>query len=155
MSRGGAEMPLDEGGHMIVTPSLNFSGECEDAIRLYERAFGTKADFAMRYADAKKEDWDKPMSDVQRRYIYHAAMRIGGQRFFLSDIIDFELRKGIASFLSITFDRKEEVERAFSVLSEGGEALIPLRATSYSSCAGNVVDRFGVRWGLLTEQTER
>jgi uncharacterized glyoxalase superfamily protein PhnB len=24
---------------MIVTPTLNFSGECEEAIRLYERAF--------------------------------------------------------------------------------------------------------------------
>jgi PhnB protein len=140
---------------MVVTPSLNFSGECEEAMRLYERAFGAKADFVLRYADAKKEDWDEPLSDAQRRYIYHAVMRIGGQRFFFSDIIGFELRKGTASFLSITFDRKEEVEKAFAALAEGGEALIPLRGTSYSSCAGNVIDRYGVRWGLLTEQTER
>jgi len=140
---------------MVVTPSLNFPGECEEAIRLYERAFGTKADFILRYADAKKEDWDKPLAEAQRRYIYHAVMRIGGQRFFFADIIDFELTKGNASFLSITFDAKEEVERAFAVLSEGGEALVPLRRTSYSSCAGNVIDKFGVRWGLLTEQTEK
>jgi PhnB protein len=140
---------------MVVTPSLNFPGECEEAIRLYERAFGTKADFILRYADAKKEDWDKPLAEAQRRYIYHAVMRIGGQRFFFADIIDFELAKGNASFLSITFDAKEEVERAFAVLSEGGEALVPLRQTSYSSCAGNVIDKFGVRWGLLTEQTEK
>jgi PhnB protein len=140
---------------MQVTPTLNFAGECEAAIRLYESAFDAKADFILRYADAKKEDWDRPLTEAQRRYVYHAEMRIGDQRFFFSDIIEFELRKGDASFLSITFDRKEEVERAFSVLSEGGEALIPLRATSYSSCVGNVIDRFGIRWGLLTEQTER
>lgn len=140
---------------MIVTPTMNFSGECEEAIRLYERAFGAKADFILRYADAKKEDWDEPLTEAQRGYVYHAEMRIGGQRFFFSDIIEFELKKGNASFIAITFDSREEVEKAFAVLAVGGEVLVPLRRTTYSSCVGNVIDRFGARWGLLTEQTER
>ena len=29
---------------MIITPVMNFSGNCEDAIHVYEHAFDTKAD---------------------------------------------------------------------------------------------------------------
>jgi PhnB protein len=81
-------------------------------------------------------------------------MRIGGQRFMFSDIIDFEVRKGNALFLTLTFDRREEVLSAFDHLSPGGTVLVPPRATTYSSCATTLVDRFGIRWGLMTEQTE-
>lgn len=140
---------------LLVTPTLNFDGDCEEAIRLYERAFGTKADFIMRYAEGEPADWKLPLSEAQKRFVYHAEMRIGGQRLFFSDIIEFEVRKGNAQFLAITFEAAEEVERAYAVLVEGGLALVPLRRTTYSSCVGNVVDRFGVRWGLLTERTDR
>jgi uncharacterized glyoxalase superfamily protein PhnB len=40
----------------IVTPVINFQGNCEEAIRLYESAFETNADFILHYSDAKKEE---------------------------------------------------------------------------------------------------
>jgi uncharacterized glyoxalase superfamily protein PhnB len=35
---------------------------------------------------------------------------------------------------------------------DGGKILIPFRKTIYSSCAGNLIDKYGIRWGLMTEQ---
>jgi hypothetical protein len=37
---------------LIVTPVFNLQGNCEEAIRLYEKAFETKADFILHYAES-------------------------------------------------------------------------------------------------------
>ena len=138
-----------------LTPTINFPGNCENAIHLYEKAFGSKIDFILRYSDANISDWNTELTHEQKNYIYHAEMKIGNQRCFFSDIINFVLIKGNSQFLTITFETKEEVERAVKILAEDGQILVPFRSTTYSSCAGNLIDKYGVRWGLMTEQTEK
>ena len=140
---------------ILVTPNFNFSGNCNEAIDLYEKAFETKVDFILHYSDAKKEDFNKKLTEKQKKYVYHAEMKIGTQRIMFSDIITFKIKKGNTFFLTITFETKEDVKKAFNTLSEKGKIIIPLRRTTYSSCAGNVIDKFGIRWALMTEQTEK
>lgn len=36
-----------------------------------------------------------------------------------------------------------------------GEIINQMEATPYSSCRVVFVDKFGIRWGIMTEQTER
>ncbi|MBN2005884.1 MAG: VOC family protein [Anaerolineae bacterium] len=140
---------------VIVTPSFNFDGCCEEAMRLYEKAFDTKIDFMMRYSDADSRDWSTPLRDEQKNWVYHAEMHIGDQRIFFSDIVAFDVAKGTALSLAITFEDAESVKRAYAVLREGSTLIYPMKSTTYSSCIVALVDRFGIRWGLLTEQTER
>ncbi|MDR0302649.1 MAG: VOC family protein [Treponema sp.] len=140
---------------MIITPTINFTGNCEDAIHLYERAFNTKVDFVLRYSDADAKDWNIPLTDKEKNFVYHAEMKIAGQRFFFADIINFEVVKGNSQFLTVTFGTKEEVEKSSKLLMDGGKILVPFRRTTYSSCAGNLIDKYGIRWGLMTEQTEK
>lgn len=45
--------------------------------------------------------------------------------------------------------------RAYEVLKEGCTIIYPVGSTTYSSCRVVLVDKFGFRWGLMTEQTER
>jgi len=71
------------------------------------------------------------------------------------DNLDVEFRKITALSLTVTFDTKEEVKQAYQILCEGSETIYPMKSTSYSSCFVVFVDRFGFRWGLMTEQTER
>ena len=92
---------------MLVTPVINMSGNCEEAIHYYEEVFSTKADFILHYSDAKPEDWKNPLTDEQKTYVYHAEMKIGNQRFMFSDIIDFEICHGNSLFIVGTFDTKE------------------------------------------------
>ena len=139
----------------IVTPNLQFTGNCENAIHLYEGAFNTKVDFILRYSDAKKEDFNIELNENEKNYIYHAEMKIGNQRIMFSDVMTFKVIHGNSIFLTITFETKEEVENAFNILKENGEILIPLRKTTYSSSVGTLIDKYGIRWGLMTEQTEK
>jgi len=140
---------------IIVTPCINLNGRCEEAMALYEKAFGATTRFMMRYSDADKRDWNKPLTDDQKRMIYHAEMFIGNQRIMFSDIVEFDLSKGISLFLTLTFEDAVSVKRAYEVLKEGSTIVYPMVSTTYSTCFVSVIDKFGVRWGLMTEQTDK
>jgi len=140
---------------IIVTPCINLNGRCEEAMALYEKAFGATTKFMMRYSDADKRDWNKPLTDDQKRMIYHAEMFIGNQRVMFSDIVEFDLSKGISLFLTLTFEDAVSVKRAYEVLKEGSTIVYPMVSTTYSTCFVSVIDKFGVRWGLMTEQTDK
>jgi len=140
---------------MLITPVINMQGNCEEVIHYYEEVFSTKADFILRYRDAKPEDWNKPLTDEQKEYVYHAEMKIGNQRFMFSDIIEFEIHNGNSLFMVLTLDMKEEVEEIYTALLPESTVLVPIHSTTYSSCTANLVDKYGIRWGLMTEQTER
>ena len=140
---------------LIVTPGFNFNGSCEEAMRLYEKAFGTTIEFMLRYSDADERDWKTPLTDEQKNMVYHAEMFLGSQRLMFSDIIEFDLSQGNSLFLTVTFDDAESVKQAYQVLQEGSTIVFPMKSTTYSSCFVSLVDRFGIRWVLMTEQTER
>ena len=78
-----------------------------------------------------------------------------GTRVMMADELDTPMRPGTAMYLVITMDNREEVMQAFRVLEEGGRVIYPPRATAYSSCTCSLTDRYGFRWNIMTEQTER
>jgi PhnB protein len=139
---------------MKLTPVLNFSGDCEEAIHLYESAFGTKVDFILRYVDANLDDWNRPLSEEQAQFVYHSEMTIGNQHVMFSDIIEFDVVKGTSNFLAIIFETKTELLKVYEKLSVDSTIINPMKSTSYSSCFVNFVDKFGVRWAMMTENTE-
>lgn len=138
-----------------VTPCVNLKGRCEEAIELYKKAFNARIDFIMRYTDADKKDWNTSLADEQKRLIYHAEIYIGEQRIMFSDIIEFEPTQGISLFLTLTFEDAESVKKAYEVIKDGSTIIYPMVSTTYSSCFVSLVDKFGLRWGLMTEQTEK
>ena len=73
----------------------------------------------------------------------------------MCDNLDVPFQKSTALSLVITFDTKEEVIKAYDVMQEGSETIYPMHSTTYSSCEVALIDRFGFRWGLMTEQPER
>ena len=140
---------------VIVTPCINFAGQCEEAMALYEKAFGATTKFMVRYSDADKRDWNKPLTDDQKKMIYHAEMLIGTQRIMFADIVEFDLSKGTSVFLTITFEDAASVKRAYEVLKEGSTIVYPMVSTTYSSCFVSLIDKFRIRWALMTEQTDK
>lgn len=80
---------------------------------------------------------------------------LGEQRIIMSDHVDIQMGTCYTNFLTVILDTREEVQRAYEVLKEGSATIYPMEATPYSSCRVVFVDRFGIRWGIMTEQTER
>lgn len=139
----------------MITPNFNFDGRCEEAMLLYKKAFDAEITCLLRYADANPLDNDIVPSDAGKSLIYHAEMRIKGQRVMMCDNMDVPFTKSLSLSLVVTMETKEEVLRAYNVLSDGATILYPPHGTTYSSCETVLVDRFGFRWGIMTEQTER
>ena len=140
---------------MKVTPTLNFGGNCRKAIQLYEKAFQGKITCLMTYRQANDPAYLPLLTEEQKDYIYHAELMLGDQRIIMSDHADIAFTTCYSNFLTIMYDTKEEVQRAYAVLKEGSTTIYPMEATPYSSCRVVFVDRFGIRWGIMTEQTER
>lgn len=137
-----------------ITPNFNFNGKCEQAIGLYVQAFNAKVECLLRYSDARPEDCDKELIEQQKDYIYHAEIYIGNQRIMMSDNTDFDFQPGKALSLTVTMETKNDVINAFEVLKDGGEIIYPVHSTTYSSCFCSLVDKFGFRWVIMTEQTK-
>lgn len=95
------------------------------------------------------------LTEAQKDWIYHAELLLDGQRIIMSDHADIAFQTCSSNFLTIMYDTKEEVQRAYAVLQEGSTTIYPMTATPYSSCRVVFVDRFGIRWGIMTEQTDR
>ena len=138
---------------MEIVPTLNFGGNCREAIQMYEKAFGGKIACMITYGEANDPAF--VFDECQRDYIYHSELVLDHQRIILSDNVDIEFQACCSNFLTIIYDTKEEVQKAYEIMKEGSTTIYQLEATSYSSCRVVFVDRFGIRWGIMTEQTER
>lgn len=135
---------------MQIVPTLNFGGLCRDAISMYEKAFGGKITSLITYREANDPAYMPLLTEEQKDYIYHAELMLGGQRIIMSDHADIEFTVCYSNFLTVMFDTKEEVERAYGVMKEGSRSIYEIGETPYSACRVVFVDRFGIRWGIMT-----
>ena len=139
---------------MEITPTLNFGGQCREALHAYAEAFGGEITCLITYRDGNDPAYMPLLKEDQLDYIYHAELRFGERRIIMSDHVDIEFTTCYSNFLTIMYDTKEEVQRAYAVLKEGSTTIYPMEATPYSACRVVFVDRFGIRWGIMTEQKE-
>lgn len=56
------------------------------------------------------------------------------QRIIMSDHVDIEFSTCYSNFLTIMYDTKEEVQRAYAIMQEGSTTIYKMEATPYSSC---------------------
>lgn len=138
---------------VIVTPTIHFNGQCGEAIHLYQKAFGARIGCLLRYSDRDERDWDAPLTKEQESYVYHSEIYIGEQRVMMADNHEPDPSRSVSHFLTLTFDSADQVKKAYEALKDGGTVLVPMHSTTYSSCMVSLIDMFGVRWGLMTEQT--
>lgn len=140
---------------MEAVPNFHFGGKCREAIELYQKAFDAKINCLLLYKDAKIEDYNRSLTNEQKNFVYHAEIIIGKQRIMMADNIDMPFAPSTSLFLTISMDTKEEVIQAFNIMKDGCTIIYPPHSTTYSSCTVNFIDKFGFRWVIMTEQTER
>ena len=137
---------------MQITPNYHFNGNCEEALHMYEKAFNGKITILLKNNDANPEDMTiDNMSVKEKSFVYHAEMVIGNQRFMFSDSSG-NLPEGTNISIVITFETDEEVLSAYTILKTGGKIIHPVKSTTYSNCFISLIDKFGMRWELMTEK---
>ena len=129
----------------LVQPYLFFGGRCEEALEFYRTAVGAQVDFIMRYKESPEPHPPGMVPPGWENKVMHTTFRIGGSTLMAAD--GCQERESFAGFsLSLAVPTKEEADRAFAALADGGNVKMPLTKTFWSPCFGMVTDRFGIGW---------
>jgi len=135
---------------MHIEPYLFFEGRTEEALQFYQKALGAKVELMMRNKESPEPP--PPGMNAPADKIMHASFTVDGARVMASD----GMCSGKPSFagfsLSVTRNSKEEAERTFKALAEGGQVKMPLTKTFFSPAFGMLADRFGVGWMVIVPQ---
>jgi len=137
-----------------ITPNMHFRGQARQAIELYKQAFNAEVKVLFCNSDANPAD-DTVEDETQNDLVYHAEIYIGTQRVTLTDAPDDPPPNTHPVSLLVTFETAEDVKNAYEIIKDGATIIYPVQTTTYSSCFVSLVDKFGMRWELMTEQTER
>ena len=132
---------------MKMNTYVNFRGTCAEAFRYYEKHLGAKVGIVMTHAQAPdpsrvNPDW--------KDAVLHARITVGDVELWAADIPNAEPMR--SAYLTLKMDTVSEAERVFAVLSDGGQALMPMEETFFASRFGQVRDRFGINWMILHER---
>lgn len=122
---------------------VNFNRQCEEAFRFYEQQLGGRVLFMQRHGEQPNPNIPADWSNA----VLHAQMTIGGVTVMGADIPNAEPMR--SAYLSLTFDAADEAERAYALLSEGGQVFMKMEQTFFANRFAMVRDRFGINWMLL------
>ncbi|GAC1453163.1 MAG: VOC family protein [Steroidobacteraceae bacterium] len=134
---------------MKTAPHLHFQGNCAEAFRFYADTFSGKIVFAMTYGESPAVE---QTPEDFRDKIIHARLDFGGQFLLGCDAPKdrFQAPQGFNVMAAI--EERDEAERAFRALSEGGTITMPFQETFWAKGFGMCTDRFRIPWMVNCEK---
>ena len=133
---------------MRIIPYINFSGNAEEALTFYQEVFGGEIEL-QRWSEMPPNP-QMPVGDDWQTKIMHAALTIRDDvTIYLSDF--WEEVEGAyhnSVVLHVEFDSEDELRRVFDALSAGGTVNMPVDKMFWGAVYGDLVDKFGIGWGL-------
>ncbi|UII30677.1 SRPBCC domain-containing protein [Fulvivirga ulvae] len=141
-----------------VTTYLNFPGNTEEAFMFYKEVFNGKftGNGLRRFGDLEMPSDMPPMSDENKKLIIHAELTIMGGHVLMAtdspESMGFKMEHGNNMHINIEPGSREETERLFEKLSEGGEVSMPLADMFWGAYFASFKDKYGINW-MLHHQT--
>jgi PhnB protein len=126
---GGKKMSLSGVG-LYVMNSI-------EAVEMYQSAFGLKLGYHVLNKDGS---------------YFHSELCKEGEEVF-SVVEDPSCISTVNPVqLCFTFDGRDELVRAFNILTREGKITMDICELPWSPCAAEVLDKFGIRWYLTVPQ---
>jgi PhnB protein len=128
-----------------LKPYLRFDGNAQVAFEFYKSILGGELTVT--------KIGESPMAQFmpeKKDRIFHAQLK--NERIVLlgSDMVGEEgLKKGNTMVLTLECENKEEAEKYFTALSEGGNVGHPLTEMDFGMI-GDLQDKFGTDWFIVT-----
>ena len=127
---------------------LNFAGNTEEAFNFYRSVFGGEFTSLVRFKEFPMEGVSIPKEDEDK--IMHISLPIGEANVLMAtdtlQSLGQELVQGNNVYISVDPSTKEEADKIFNALSEGGEIEMPIADQAWGDYYGSFKDMFGVRW---------
>lgn len=135
-----------------VNPYIYFNGNCEEAFNFYKTVFQKDFTYIGRYKDVPSTD--RQVFQETDEKIMHVSLPIS-QKTVLMGADNTEAYNELLAFsnfsLIVHTDEKEEADRLFNELSNGGQIKMPMNLTFWGSYYGICIDKFGIMWKLTIE----
>lgn len=133
-----------------VSIYLNFMGNAEAAFNHYKKVFITEFSTPiMRMGDIPAQEGMPSISDADKNKVMHVALPIlGGIEIMGTDMLEsmgHKLIEGNNVTISLNPDTKEEADRLYAALADGGsDGVAP--HDEFWGYWGTCKDKFGIRW---------
>lgn len=132
-----------------VSTYLNFAGQTEEAFAFYADAFGTKPlSDIFRMGDMAGPEGAK-LSEAEKNLVGHIELPIlAGHVLMGTDMVEslgHHLTVGNNVTINLEPDTREETDRLYKALAEGGGEAAPLQDMPWGYW-GTTLDRYGIRW---------
>ncbi len=133
---------------MTINPWVNFNGNAEEAFTFYKSIFGGEFSKVVRFKVLASEEFPVPEAEAEKLMLI--ALPIGKENVlmgndvpsFMGTVNENENRSKIL----IAADSKEEAERLFNGLSDGGTVEGPMGDSPWGSYCGMFRDKYGIEW---------
>lgn len=132
-----------------VNVYLTFGGNCEEAFNFYKSVFGGEFQFIGKFKDMPPID-GKTCPPSEGEKIMHVSFPISTETMLMGS--DSSEAFGQATIIgnnfsiSINSDNKEEANKLFAGLSEGGKVTMPMNDTFWGAYFGMFTDKFDINW---------
>ncbi len=128
-----------------INPYLNFNGNTEEVFTFYKSVFGDGFAMVMRFGEVEDQSF---LSDDEKDRIMHIALPMGSSILMGSDVPKAmgKVTTGTNIAISISAESREEADRIYAGLAEGGDATMPMDDASWGDYFGMLTDKFGIQW---------
>lgn len=135
---------------------LNFSGNTEEAFNFYKSVFGGEFTALIRFKETP--DGEKiPPGD--RNKIMHVELPLGKNNFLMGtdalESMGHKLTIGNNFSVSVNAESKEEADKLFKGLSDGGKVNVKLTETFWGAYWGMLTDKFNIQWMISFDKNHK
>ncbi len=130
-----------------INPYINFNGNAEEAFKFYQSVFGGEFGKIIRFKDIASAEY--PVSDEEAEKIMRIVLPIGGNTLIANDVPSQMGRVNEnenRSKIAVIAESKEEADRIFNGLSEGGTVEMPMADSPWGTYYAGFRDKYGIEW---------
>jgi PhnB protein len=132
----------------LINPYIHFNGNAEEAFTFYKSVFGGSFEKLARYKEISSAEF--PVAENEGNRIMHITLPIGnGNALIGSDVLEIMghvTENDNRNTISISAESREEADRLFKGLSEGGNIEMPIADGPLGSYFGMFADKYGIEW---------
>lgn len=130
---------------------LNFPRQTEEAFNFYKSVFGGEFIGGIRrMSEAPSSPDGASLPEADKNLVMHVALPVLGGHVLMGtdapESMGFKVVSGNNIFISLEPDTRNETERLFKALSQGGVIGMPLQEMFWGDYFGSCTDKFGIQW---------
>lgn len=135
---------------------LNFNGNTEQVFNFYRSVFGGEFITLSRFEDNPGACEGLPADE--HKGVMHIALPIGENSILMGTDVPSvmpQVMNGTNISISIDTESREEADRLFAGLAEGGKIQMPLGDMFWGAYFGMLTDQFGIQWMVNFDDRSR